>query len=599
MNRGKTRRHMPQRMPQHMPRRTPARAFMIFLLITAIPRVYAQDGEGAAPPPTAPLWREALGGMVVGSPSVQAESVVVVLDGGNLKAYTSRGNRLWDFYAGGKLTPHVTRSREGATYICRTSGIFIVLNRAGRELWRMNLGAPLSAPVLAGWDGRLFIPCGERLLCYTAAGYPLWGRIFPAPIALAPVADPRGGLQTVLENGEFLSIDPFGNISSLPLPAVPMAITPLAGGEPREIRDLTLIFYRTGTVDRLIRDFEGNFTLASDVFPGLSARPLAAAGRKDLAALTLRDGRVLLLSGSGGEILWTGESHLMAGGNPGAPEEAVSMLFNGQGIYVLSRNGASAFTENGRRRWVLELDGTSGVPALGDEGILFSGGEDWILYAYQTEERTGPPSRSFYGPPPEGSYGLGRPPPLSWADYVLRFGNGEIDARLEEIRRDILAGRVGEHEADYTAYLMELSGSFVRTPGVSIVRPPVHIRQRIEGARLLGYIGSRETIPFLANLVYYEKESLVKIAAAEAIGRIGLDPGGTALRVFSTMLASGGSGKDEQVLTAVAAATGALCRFSGPPLSAAGVKILVALSGSEYPPAVRNRARGEIDTLFR
>jgi outer membrane protein assembly factor BamB len=232
--------------------------------------------------------------------------------------------------------------------------------------------------------------------------------------------------------------------------------------------------------------------------------------------------------------------------------------------------------------------------------MVFAGGEDWILYAYQAGERGAPAlfPRSFYGPPPEGSYGLGAPPPLSWADYIFRFGSGEIDVRLDEIRRDIFAGRIGEHERDYTAYLMELSGSFIRTPGASVVRPPVHIYHRIEGARLLGYIGSRETIPFLSTLVYYEKEPLVKIAAAQAIGRIGVDPDGTALRVFSAMLVSGASGQDEQVLAAVAAAAGALCRFSGPPLSNAGIKILVALAGSEYPPSVRNRARGEINSLF-
>jgi hypothetical protein len=120
----------------------------------------------------------------------------------------------------------------------------------------------------------------------------------------------------------------------------------------------------------------------------------------------------------------------------------------------------------------------------------------------------------------------------------------------------------------------------------------------MEGARLLGYIGSRETIPFLAALLYYEGEALVKIAAVEAIGRIGLDPDAIALRVFSALLASGPSGKDERLLLAMAAATGSLCRFSGPLISGRGVKILVTLTGGEYPPEVRKAARQELDTLL-
>ncbi|MDR2363431.1 MAG: PQQ-binding-like beta-propeller repeat protein [Spirochaetaceae bacterium] len=577
------------------------RGFLAFFLITALSPLPGQDGEGP-PPVTAPIWREALEGMVTGLPSVQGGTVVAVLDGGNLKAYSRRGTLLWDYFAGGKLAPYITRSREGLNYICRTNGTFIVLNRVGRELWRMNLDAPLSSPVLVGWDGRLFIPLGDRLICYTASGYPLWGKTFPAPIALAPITDTRGGLMMVLENGEFLSIDPFGKTRSRMLPAIPVAITPLTGGGDGKAGETfrnqdTLIFYEAGTVDVLSRDAGGNQTLLSGTFPSLPAPPLAAVSRGGLAALTLIDGRVLFLSGSGGRILWTGESHLRAGGTSAAPKQEVSMIFDEWGIYVLSRSGASGFTEDGRRLWMLELTGTAAIPVLSDEGALFAGGEDWILYAYQMEDRTGSLGRSSSGPPPEGSYGLGAPPPLSWTDYS--FGLGEIDTQLSRIRRDIFAGRVGENERDHTAYLMELSGSFIRTPGASAVRPPVHIQHRIAGAQLLGYIGSRETIPFLVTLLYYEQEPLVKIAAVEAIGRIGLDPEGAALRVFSTMLAPTLPGGDERVLTAIAGATGALCRFSGPPLSNAGVKILSALTAGDYPPLVRDRAQAELNALRR
>jgi outer membrane protein assembly factor BamB len=576
---------------------------LVFFLAAVLPLLYAQETAGEIPGETSsyatPIWREALEGMVTGLPSVQAETVAVVLDGGNLKTYTYGGNFLWDYFAGGKLAPYITRSREGINYICGTNGIFIVINRTGRELWRIDLGTPLSAPVLVGWDGRLFIPFGERLICYTASGYPLWRKKLPALIALAPRADNRGGLMMVLENGEFLSINPFGKTRSRMLPDIPAVIIPLDKGKKPEDQGTTLVFYTTGTVDMISPEPNGNLTLTSGIFPGLSASPLAAVSRNNLVALTLRDGRVLLLSGSDGRILWTGESHIKAGGKPEAADEEVLMLFDERGIYVLSRSGASGFTEDGRRLWILELKGAAAIPAFSDEGILFAGGEDWILYAYRTEDRTRSLPRSPYGPSPEGSYGLGRPPSLSWADYAFRFAGGDIDTQLGRIGRDIFAGRLGENEEDYTAYLMELSGSFIRTPGVSPVRPPVHIYHRIEGIRLLGYIGSRETIPFLSTLLYYEQEPLVKTAAAEAIGRIGLDPDGIALEMFSTILTFNTAGKDERVLTAIAAATGALCRFSGPPLSNAGIKILSTLTGSGYPPKVRNQAKKEIRALIR
>jgi outer membrane protein assembly factor BamB len=576
---------------------------LAFLCAAVFPLLHAQQGEAALPPDAAAgssvgnsaIWREALEGMVTGIPSVQGETVVVVLDGGNLKAYSRRGTLLWEYFAGGKLCPAITRSPEGTSYICRTNGTFIVINRAGRELWRLGLAAPLSAPVLVGWDGRLFIPCGDLLVCYTAAGYPLWGTKLPAPIALAPVADKRGGLLLVLENRALLSVDPFGKIHSLPLPAIPAAIAPLDGADPE--KPDALIFYRTGAAAALRREAGGNFTVSSGGFPGLPSPPLAAAGRGDRAALALADGRVALFSGSGGGILWTGESHLGSGDKAKKAEEEVAMLFDERGIYVLSRTGATAFAEDGRRLWILELEGASSVPAFSDEGVLFSGGEDWILYAYETEKRRRSLARSLYGPLPEGSYGLGVPPPASWEDYAVGFG--EIDAYLKRMREDISVGRVGENERVYAGYLMELSGSFIRTPGASPVRPPVHLNYRIEGARLLGYIGSRETVPFLVGLLFYEREPLVKAAAAEAIGRIGVDPDGLALRVFSALLTPGAPGIDERPLKAIAAAAGALCRFSGPPLSGEGIKILRTLMGAGYPTTVRTQAKEELDSLRR
>jgi outer membrane protein assembly factor BamB len=274
------------------------------------------------------------------------------------------------------------------------------------------------------------------------------------------------------------------------------------------------------------------------------------------------------------------------------------MIFDERGIYVLSRSGASAFTGDGRRLWLLHLEGVAAIPAFGDDGILFAGGEDWILCGYQVEERAKPGKRSLYGPAPEGSYGMGNPPPSPWAEYTLSLDEGAVDAQLDRIEEAVRLGRIGEDEGTFTAYLMEISGVLRQRPWLSPYRSPIRFRQRSRAARILGYIGSRETIPFLAELFRRDPEVLVKAAAAEAIGRIGVDPEGAALRAFSEALRSGDDG-DGRVLTAIAAATGALCRFSGPPLSEAGLRILNALAENGYPAAVQDHARREIRGLRR
>jgi outer membrane protein assembly factor BamB len=143
------------------------------LLLTAI--ILSLPAQNREPPISAePAWEQDLMGVVAGLPTLQAESAVVVLEEGDVRSYSRFGNWLWTFNAGERLTPFVTRSREGTTYICTVSGTIIAINRIGRELWKLSLGTPITAPIIVGWDGRLFIPCGAIMYCRTASGYSLW-----------------------------------------------------------------------------------------------------------------------------------------------------------------------------------------------------------------------------------------------------------------------------------------------------------------------------------------------------------------------------------------------------------------------------------------
>ncbi|MDR0622924.1 MAG: PQQ-binding-like beta-propeller repeat protein [Treponema sp.] len=553
-----------------------------------------QPGQGETEPvSTAPIWRQALGGEVTGLPAVQAQSAVVALDSGNIKAYSTQGRPLWTYYARGRITPYVTRSREGTCYISRTNGTFITVNRSGRELWRVNPGGPLSGPVIPGWDGRVFVPTGRKISCYTGSGYLLWQKKLESPISIHPILSLEGGILLVLEDGDLLHIDPFGKTFSRKLQAAPQAVLSVGSpGKPGRF----LIFYKNGAAEIIDPAYPDRrpYTL-----PRLPGPPLAAVSRENKAAVTLKDGQVLLVSGEDGQFLWSGDSHIKTGrniqGNRAAGEAEISMLYDERGIYVLSKSGATGFTEDGRRLWLIRLDGAAAVPAFGDDGILYSGGDDWILYAYRLEDRVRQQKQSLYGPAPLGSYGTGNPPPSPWADYYFRFNEDELDTQFTHIEKSIKAHTVGEEELAYTGYLMETARGENR-PGASRL-PPVQIQYRVRALGLLGILGSRETIPFLADLFNRDGEPVIKAAAADAIGKIGIDPDGIALRSFTAAIFPAGSVRDEQVLTSVAAATGALCRFSGPPLSDTGVKILTLLTGDIYPKAAQQQARRELDTL--
>ena len=547
---------------------------------------------------TAPLWRQALGGSVIGNPVAQVESVVVATDGGNLRAYSSQGTHLWDYFAGGRITPFISRSREGTSYIGRVNGILTAVNRSGRPIWRLNLGDPIVFPVLIGWDGRLFVFTDRRVVCMTAAGFVLWSRTFENRTVLRPVRDNAGGIILVKEDGEIIRLDPFGNMFSfmpeaggIPVAAAPVEVEGRGHGILLlyENNRLELVFPASGSAEpgRIAETLGGGL---------LPAPPLAAVGRRNEAAVLLRDGRVALICVNDQRLLWTEASHIMPGELPNRPgQEDLDFFYDERGIYILTRTGATGFTSDGRRLWTIRLRGATSLPAFGDDGILYSGGAGWILYAYRLEDR----ARLTYfvhGGMLEGDYGTGNPGPSSWANYPFRFEERALEERFTEIRAAIRNGNVGAMEKEYVAWLMETAGSYIMSPR-PVIQPPVFVRHRVMATSLLAYIGSRETIPFLANLFTRDPEPLVRSAAAEAIGRIGVDPDGHALRAFQNAIISPARTVDEALLIAIASATGALCRFSGPPLSDVGVRLLTVLMGNHRPSAVRNRAERELRSL--
>ncbi|MDR0324171.1 MAG: PQQ-like beta-propeller repeat protein [Treponema sp.] len=555
----------------------------VILFLTAVP-LFAQNYEAQREQgliTIEPFWRQALGGAVLSLPSVQAQSAVVALDGGNIRAYSTAGTPMWNYSSRGRISEFVTRSREGTSYFSRTNGTLIAVNRSGRELWRRNIGGPLSAKVIAGWDGRLFVPAEKNILCYTASGTLLWRKTLDSSFTISPKLDRGGRIIFALENNEVYSVDPYGNTHLWILSKTPAA---LLSSEQRQI----IVLYTDGTMETLEMSEDWFITAQSEVhsitLPRLPSSPIAAAIRGNNLAALLDDGRTVLVSTDERKILWTGDSHIRELlKNNGRAEMEAEMLFDERGIFILSRNGATGFSHEGRRLWYMFLHNAAAIPAFGEDGVLYSGGRDWILYAYKIEERTLRTENSLYGPAPEGSYRTGnQQSSLMSENPLLEY---EIKSRLEQIDFAVNTGRVGANEPAWMTFLFMISASQEQ-----------HIQYRIGALHLLGQLGSRETIPWLANIFRRETEPMVRAAAAAAIGTIGVDPDGIAIQTFLySMLQS--NIRDEQVLTAIASATGALCRFSGPPLSETGIRILNLLSDNSLPSAVRRRANAELASL--
>jgi len=551
-------------------------------LFTAAVTGFSQDSGQA---PAEPYWRQALGGAVLSLPSYQAQSAVVALDGGNIRAYSTTGTSMWNFFSGGRISPYVTRSREGTSYFSRTNGTLIAINRAGRELWRRGMDGPLSAGAITGWDGRIFAPTNGKIYCYTASGNLLWFKVLDSAFLTPPAADRDGGIIFSLNNNHVYRVDPFGNVQTWRLSNTPAVLLSLKYNNSSH-HNITVL-YTDGSMQELGNSedwFLSAFNTAQpSALPRLSARPLAAAQREDKIAVITSDGRISLVSMTERRILWTGDSHIREIiNNSGNPVPEAEMQFDERGIYALSKDGATGFTHDGRRLWLSYLNNAAAVPAFGNDGVLYMGGADWILYAYKIEDRILPEINDLYGPAAEGSYGLGRQRVLEYFD--LPVTENETRMRLEQINEALRTGTVGTNEPAWTSFLMAVAAG----------RHPIQFR--IGALSMLGRLGSQETIPWLIHIFRNDDEPSIKTAAINAIGSIGVDPQGIALQAFLYSIINS-SIRDEQILTAVASATGMLCRFSGPPLSEAGIRMLTLLTANHQPPAARRQAQAELETL--
>jgi outer membrane protein assembly factor BamB len=549
----------------------------------------------------APMWETPIGDTVRAVPHLQASSVVLVGENGSVRSFFQSSTPLWDFSARGRGVPFISRSYEAATYVCNTDGILMAINRVGRELWRLDLGKPISYAPVVGWDGRVFISLDSTMTCRTASGNSLWTIDLGSPIAFAPSLDRTGSVVTVLQNNDFVKVHQFSRVERIRLDRAPVMIASLDEGN----RFTYVLFYQSGEMEKVIFDDSARHgsKLSKTSFPSLPGPPVASASRGSQFVVTLRDGRTLCLNAAG-NILWTRDSHeAVAERGPGnLTIGQAQMLFDERGVYTITIRGVSAFSAEGRRRFVHRLQvESSGVPALSDEGLLYACGRDNILRVYKidTRHRTIPQNR-YYGPEPEGSYGMGSPPPSPWAGQSSRFHDVEQDRAYEEIAAAIRSGQVGVNEPAYVAYIMEMVGFFIGNPQTSQVRPAVRPPQRVRLISLLALIGSRETIPFLWNIFDRDVEPSVRRACADAIGLIGVDPTGRSFHSYSFLLAPNNPNIDPQLVLAAASSIARLCRFAGPPIAHEGIRVLRYFSNlPSVPNTVKAQIRNEMEGLFR
>ncbi|MDR1840063.1 MAG: hypothetical protein LBQ93_10830 [Treponema sp.] len=549
----------------------------------------------------APLWETPIGETIRRTPHLQASSAVLVGESGSVRSFFMSGTPLWNFDSRGTAVPHIARSYEAATYVSNSDGVFMAINRVGRELWRLNLGKQTSYSPVVGWDGRVFIPVDSVITCRTASGNALWTLDLGSQVAFEPVLDKTGSVVTVLQNMDFVRVNQFSYLERIKLDRMPVMIISLI----EENNQSYVLFYESGEMEKIVLNSsspEGN-RLSRSRFGNLPAPPAASASMGDQFVVTLRNGRALCIDARGSTV-WTRNSHEASEerGSGNIASNQASVMWDERGIYIISVRGVSAFTPEGRRRFVFRLSSvSSGIPGFSDEGLLYACGTDNVLRVYKIDSkpRTVPQSR-FYGPDPEGTYGMSNPPPSPWEGDNTRYTNTNQDRVYSNIEAAIKSGQIGKNEPVYVAYIMEMVGFFIGNPQTSQVRPLVRPEQRVRLIGLLALVGSRETIPFLWNIFDRDHEPAVRRACADAIGVIGVDPTGRSFYSYNFLLSGNNPNIDSQLVLAAASSIANLCRFSGPPLAPEGIRVLRYFTNlPSLPNPIKAQIQNEIDALFR
>jgi outer membrane protein assembly factor BamB len=539
------------------------------------------------------LWRQPLGGTAASTPQVQLQSIVVLCDDGGVRAFGSSGRDLWEYKSVGRLAPFIARSRTAISFVCGNSGDLTAVNRAGRVLWTIELKEKIVAPPLSGWDERIFVFLEKKIVCCTETASLLWQQPMPAAIAIEPVLDNSGGFITVLADSTLITVTAFGKVSAARLNEMPLAALPLSGksfhvtngntnSASRTVEKILLV-NPSGSL-KLYEYDENELREAGGAIISLPGPPIAATSLKNLAAIQLNNGKLVLLQTDENKILWNVESNPGIGA-PGNRAQKINVRFDRQSknIYVLSISGAAAFSVTGEELWSARIEGAAATPALSDEGILYSSGRDWILYAYNTIEKT--TGSGILELPPIGDYGLGKRLSENELSQLKLISGSDYEFILEVIHDAVLRGNLGEHEPLWIRTLFAIADD-----------KDTKQEARITAVRILGVLGSRETIPFLNQLLRNEKQNFVQAEIVNSLGKIGVDRDGMSFFAFTKIISARGETRNDTLLFSVTKAIGNICRFSGPPLSERGIELLTLLA-RDPSRLVSQQARDELELL--
>lgn len=561
------------------PRVPRAAPLPLFLLSAAL--ACAQPSGGPTEAQT--LFRFAAGGVVTTGPVVSGGRLWFITDNRVLYILTADGKAIGKRELAVRAAQFIACDPFGRAAVPDGPKGIILVNRAGQTVWSYPLEADVLGPPAFGGDGRLFLALngqtGGRVVALSPNGRKLWTREEALPLAAPVTAGPGGGPLYALRDGTAVLLSQDGTLlwsERFPAPAAAMATM---GG-------LVLVAGPDGScwLRSPLADSRREATAGQPASLRLGAKPLALAAGPDGFYLLGADGSLSAV-GTDGLLAWR------VALPPGGQYSALAAF--GDRVAALGRAGVMTWDSGGAFFRKLDLANAAAIPAISPSGTVFSGGADWIVYAYRFEREL-----EALKPVPM--------PPLGRAELEAAAGeysfwvpgaSGEdsILAELDDIEKSLESGSIGGGARRAASYAAAVALGLMDAPfGAGARKPgprPGGALPRVRACGLLGTWGSPAAVPALSEVFATDPDPAVRAAAAEAIARIGLDPDGEASRRFAL---AASADMDERTAMAVVLAIEELYRSNGALDEPDGARALVRLMGASYSRAVRARAEAAL-----
>ncbi len=573
---------------------------ILFLGFMLVPSAAGAQEAGDDAMSDTPLWRRALAGAIDAYPAQGPNGdIYVVADDRALHSLDPETGKLnWIYRPGGRLRNLLMVAPDGTIYVQNDRQELYAVTPGGTGRWKLNMQQEPSALPAASPDGRLIVPLtGGRIVGVSRHGRILWTRDEIAEASAGPVVDSEGIAWVPLSDGRIVALDYYGEPVAEADAGGPVSVAALdglgriwAGGYYGRISvfDTRLPEGEAGEVPSL----EPLFVLR----PGSSRTVSILTGPDGDALIFQADGTTLEV-GTGGEEL-SRRSLAVSGGAASAAADGTLFLPAADGsIRVLDTEGQET---------VLRASSVLAEPLLTQEGILVSGGGDWILYAWEALP-PGPGWRQFRGDSrrsgtfPMPAPILDRREARRDAGFFYREKmalSNDISERMSLIRElESYPDSQSMHkDLPWVDLLLEDLAEVGTTRVVSPYDEPLQSQPlvRARAYTLLAESEDFRTRSILLSCLAKEEDQLALAAGFRALGYIGVDWDGASLRMMADRFRRS-SPASERLVVETARALADLVRYNGDLSDPSGYDLMNNLLKSP----VSESARNEVIAIIR